>query len=355
MKFPEFLKNNGTIGCPAPSFGCSTEPYLSSFKNAQKVFGELGHRVICGPNAYAEEGIGISNTPEKCGAEWNQMYLSEDTDVLISCGGGEMMCEILDYVDFEAMKNAKPKWFMGYSDNTNLGFLMATLCDTASIYGPCAPAFGMDPWHDAIKDAYQLLRGEKLQMEGYPLYETESLKDEEHPLTPYHCTEPRKIRVYQGYQEVTGAQDAKDVQEFAFSGRLIGGCLDILANLAGTKFDKAGEFCERYRDDGVIWFLEACDLSVFAIRRAIWELQHAGWFEHVKGFLIGRPLAGQEDMMGLDHIHAVTDLLGKYDVPILLDVDLGHLPPMMPVIVGSLAEVRVRPQQQWMQLNMQLK
>ena len=105
----------------------------------------------------------------------------------------------------------------------------------------------------------------------------------------------------------------------------------------------------------MIWFLEACDLSVFAIRRAIWELQHAGWFEHVKGFLIGRPLAGQEDMMGLDHIHAVTDLLGKYDVPILLDVDLGHLPPMMPVIVGSLAEVRVRPQQQWMQLNMQLK
>ena len=353
MRFPDFLKKNGTIGFPAPSFGCSTEPYLTSFKNAQKVFQELGHKVICGPNAYAGEGIGISNSPQKCGEEWNQMYQSEDCDVLISCGGGELMCEILDYVDFEAVRKAKPKWFMGYSDNTNLSFLLATLCDTASVYGPCAPTFGMEPWHDAVRDAYQLLTGGKLQMEGYPFYETESLKDEDHPLEPYNCTEPRMIRLFQGNNEVTDAFSAEE--EIVFRGRLIGGCLDCLVNLAGTCFDKAREFGEKYSEDGVIWFLEACDLNVFAIRRAVWELQHAGWFTNVKGFLIGRPLAGQEEMMGLDHIHAVTDLLGEYQVPVLLDVDLGHLPPMMPVIVGSMAEVRVRPGQQKMRLSMELR
>ena len=35
MRFPEFLKPDGTIGFVAPSFGCSTEPYKTSFVNAQ--------------------------------------------------------------------------------------------------------------------------------------------------------------------------------------------------------------------------------------------------------------------------------------------------------------------------------
>lgn len=55
------------------------------------------------------------------------------------------MCEVLDYVDFDRIRKAEPKWYMGYSDNTNLVFLLTTLCDTAAVYGPCAGSFGMDP------------------------------------------------------------------------------------------------------------------------------------------------------------------------------------------------------------------
>ena len=329
MKYPEFLKEGGTIGFAAPSFGCSTEPYQSSFKQALAVFQDKGYRTLCGPNVYAGEGIGISNTPEKCGAEFMQMYLSPDADILLSCGGGEMMCEILDYVDFEVLKNAAPKWFAGYSDNTNLNFLLATICDTAAVYSPCAPSFGMQPWHPAIEDLWQLLKGEKLTVRGYEKYETESLKDEEHPLVPYNCTQPRNIIPFL----------PQDAAQASFSGRLIGGCIDCLVNLCGTCYDQVKAFSQRYAGDGFIWFLEACDLNVFAIRRAIWEMQHAGWFEHVNGFLIGRPLTGQEDLMGLDHIRAVTDLLAGYGVPILLDLDIGHLPPMMPLITGSMADV----------------
>ena len=334
MKFPSFLPKNGTIGFPAPSFGCSIEPYQTAFRHAQEVFQKRGHAVLPGPNAYLSEGIGISSTPEKCGAELTQMYLSEQTDALISCGGGELMCEILDYVDFDAFRSAKPKWYMGYSDNTNMTFLLNTLCDTAAIYGPCAPAFGMDPWHPAIEDAYLLLRGEKSRMEGYALYETESLKDETHPLEPYHVTQERVIRLYQE----EGGENA------AFSGRLIGGCLDCLVNLAGTCYDRVREFGQRYREDGLIWFLEACDLNVFSIRRAVWELDHAGWFEHARGFLIGRPLCMGQDMMGLDQYRAVTDILGKYKVPVVMDLDIGHIPPMMPLISGSMARVNLKGQ-----------
>ena len=77
-------------------------------------------------------------------------YVKSDNDCLISCGGGELMCEILPYMDFDRLAKADPKWYMGYSDNTNMTYLLATLADTASIYGPCAGAFGMELWHPAI-------------------------------------------------------------------------------------------------------------------------------------------------------------------------------------------------------------
>ena len=133
MRYPKNIQQGGNIGFVAPSFGCQIEPYYSAFGNAQKKFREMGYQLQLGPNCYAGEGIGISNTPEKCAQEFNEWYEKEDVDVLISCGGGELMCEILPYVDFEKIRQEEPKWFMGYSDNTNLLFLLATLCDTAGI------------------------------------------------------------------------------------------------------------------------------------------------------------------------------------------------------------------------------
>ena len=67
MKYPKNIQQGGTIGFVAPSFGCQIEPYYSAFGNAQKKFREMGYQLQLGPNCYAGDGIGISNTPEKCG------------------------------------------------------------------------------------------------------------------------------------------------------------------------------------------------------------------------------------------------------------------------------------------------
>ena len=37
MRIPEFLKENGTIGFVAPSYGCNIEPYKSAFDHAQDI------------------------------------------------------------------------------------------------------------------------------------------------------------------------------------------------------------------------------------------------------------------------------------------------------------------------------
>ena len=44
-------------------------------------------------------------------------------------------------------------------------------------------------------------------------------------------------------------------------------------------------------------------------------------------------------MMGLDQYHAVVDLLQKYNVPIIMDMDIGHLPPAIPMLCGGYARV----------------
>ena len=326
MRYPKFLSKGGTIGFIAPSFGCNREPYMSGFNNALKTLAEKGFKTDLGPNCYAGEGLGISNTPELCGAEVNQYFCEKNVDAIISCGGGELMCEILDHVDFEAIAKAEPKWYMGYSDNTNLTFLLTTLCDTASIYGPNAPAFGMEPWHPAVHDALGVMTGSKMEMHGYSHWEKESLKTKDDPLVPYNVTEPRVMQL-------------SEPGVVSMKGRLLGGCLDCLATLAGTCYDQVAAFNERYKEDGVIWFLEACDLNPMDLRRALWRLKHAGWFENARGFLFGRPLHYGEEIMGLTMYKAVLDMLGDLDVPIVMDVDLGHLPPAIPLICGAMAQV----------------
>ena len=337
MRYPKSLQPNETIGFVAPSFGCAIEPYRSAFINAQKKFKELGYGIQLGPNCYEGKGIGISNTPMACGKELTESYMSKENQAIISCGGGELMCEILDHVDFEKIKSAEPKWYTGYSDNTNFTFLLTTLCDVASVYGPCAGTYGMEPWHPSVQDAFDLMTGKKNTVSGYDGWEKDSLKDAEHPLVPYNITEKRVLKVY---DPATAAITENGNVEI--SGRLIGGCLDCLDNLVGTKFDKVPEFAEKYKEEGILWFLEACDLNVMSIRRAIWQLEHSGWFKYTRGFLIGRPLCFGQEMMGLDQYTAVTGILAKYKVPIIMDADVGHFAPMMPLICGSYATIRVK-------------
>ena len=126
MRYPAFLPEDGTIGFVAPSFGAYIEPYHSAFLAALENLKADGFSADLGPNCFEGCGIGISNTPEKCGAELTDYYCSDQNDALISCGGGELMCEILDHVEFDRIRAASPKWFMGYSDNTNFTFLLTT-------------------------------------------------------------------------------------------------------------------------------------------------------------------------------------------------------------------------------------
>lgn len=336
MRYPEFLKEKGRIAFIAPSFGCTTEPYRTLFDATLIRLKNDGYRTILGPNCYASDGIGKSSSPLRCGREINDFFCEDKSDVIISCGGGELMCEDLDFVDFRAIADSKAKWYMGYSDNTNLTFLLNTLCDTASIYGPNAPKLANLEGHKSIEDAHDMLRGRLLSVDNYDGWYLESESDEED-----NDGEHKKEYELVAYEQTIYIGDNK-CDEAVFDGRLLGGCMDCLTNLVGTKYDKVREFAEKYKDDGIVWFIEACDFSVMDIRRALWQMESAGWFENAKGFLIGRPLNFYDRFGDFDHIEAVKGILSKYNLPIVMDIDLGHLFPAMPVISGSVANITAK-------------
>ena len=340
MRYPDFLPDGGRIGFIAPSFGCTTEPYASCFDEAVRNFESMGYKCVEGPNCREEKGLGKSNTPEKCGEEINEFFLKDRSDIIISCGGGETMSEDLPFVDFERIGQAKPKWFMGYSDNTNLVLTLPTLCDTAAIYGPNAPSFGQRPRHQSLDDAFSLLKGDKLRFTSYPQWEKPgdeeyALAKEENPYLPYNCTEPNNIKL---------AGSAAGQKGVSFSGRMLGGCLELLLLLCGTRYDKVKEFNQRYKEDGVVWFIEACEFNSLDVRRSLWALSQAGWFENAAGFIMGRPGNYEDCSLGLSQEQAVTDALKDFKLPIILNADIGHLPPQMPVIAGACGEVKAEPQ-----------
>ena len=352
MRYPEFLQKNDRLGFIAPSFGCaSLEPYHTRFQEAVNYFKSIGYDTIVGDNVYLEDGIGKSTTPEKCGAEINDFFLTDKCDAVFSVGGGETMCEDLNFVDFDALAKAKPKWFMGYSDNTNLIYTRATICDLASIYGPNASSFGTQPLHPFLTDTVALLEGKSLTVHNYDSWEIESLATPENPLATLNCTEPFQMSVYHQMNQGDGVSGSRqgaispdgsddNSLDLCVQGRMLGGCLDILTILCGTKFDHTKEFTEKYDADGTIFFLESCDLNPLSIVRSLWQLRNAGWFRNTKAFLFGRPLHIKESLMGLDCRAAVIHVLGDMGVPIFFDLDIGHLPPQMPIICGAVGTVR---------------
>lgn len=320
---PPYITNKIKYYFIAPSFGCTTSPYKERLEKAITTLTKKNHSVTLGPNCFSSLGKCCSNTAELRAKEFMDAFQS-DAQVIVSVGGGEMMTEILDYIDFEKLKTLPPKWFVGFSDNTFLTFTLPTLSNIATIYGPCAGYLHFENYSYDVKDALLMLQGEK-SFKGYEGYE--SSKDTEDPFANYKIDTQKKITPYQYHEP--------------FKGTIIGGNLDCMVQLCGTPYDKMKEYANSQKD-GIIFYFEACDLSCVGIKRALIQLKRAGWFTNVKGFLSGRPLCIGEEFLGVTPENAVIDVLAEYNVPILLNIDLGHLPPSMPMKNGCSASVEFK-------------
>jgi muramoyltetrapeptide carboxypeptidase LdcA involved in peptidoglycan recycling len=90
---------------------------------------------------------------------------------------------------------------------------------------------------------------------------------------------------------------------------------------------------------GVIVYLEVAGAEASTVLRMLWSLRLAGWFTHATGVLIGRTNAPAVD--GLTRIGAIERALGDLGIPIIIDFDIGHQPPQMPLVNVALAEIEL--------------
>ena len=61
--------------------------------------------------------------------------------------------------------------------------------------------------------------------------------------------------------------------------------------------------------------------------------------DNVKGFLIGRTRLYKDKSFEVTPVESYIDLLKEYNVPLLINIDLGHLSPSMPMKNGAYAKV----------------
>ena len=321
MRFGPFLKKNSTLYLTSPSFGCTTTPYKERLHMAISHYLDKKINVIKGPFIESSNGL-LSSSPSDLAKDFINAYIT--SDMIQSVGGGEVMISILPYIDFDKIKKLPPKFFMGYSDNTILTFLLPTLCDVASIYGGNTPEFGSEKLIEYQKDQLDLMFGKALKFNGYKMYEKESLKDD-NPYASLNLTELSKISSYKN-------------QNTSIEGRIIGGCIDVVSTLVGTMYDNIYEFNNKYSD--IIWFFESCDMTSIEVYRRLLQMKYAGWFKNAKAFLFGRPL-NNEVMFDKDYKSYVINALKDLDKEIIFDLDIGHVKPQIPIIVGSTCTIKI--------------
>ena len=323
MKYPEFIKKGDYIGITAPSAGITEDYKVLELDNAIKNFEKMGFKILETANVRTFN-YGRSSSAKERAEQFMNLWENDDVSAIICAAGGDFACEMLDSLDFEYLKNTKPKWLQGFSDITNLGFVFTTNLDIATIYGENIRDYGMNELYKNLTDSIELMSGKEIAQNSFGVCEP---KDE-------------KKGVFESYKltQKSSWKNLNGENKVEFSGRALGGCFDVIINLIGTKYDKVKEYIEKYKNDGIVWFLDIFEMSTPQVYCHLWQMKNAGYFENCKGIIFGRPFIIREDYeMSFEDV--IKDALNNLNIPIICDADVGHIPPQMPIVNGAILKV----------------
>lgn len=316
MIYPKFPENDDLIGIFAPSAGVGHK--LESFDLSLDTLHEAGFRT-CESASVRKNDI-RSASAETRGAELNAMLLDPEIRMLIAASGGEYCNEMLPYVNWLAVRK-HPKWILGASDPTNILFPVTTKLDIATMYGCNAGSFDWHPLHRFQTNALEFLHGNIVRQESFDTYDGSRTFSEDGP----HLEDP----VYWDLLLPDGGT------RLDVTGRLIGGCLDCISHLLGTRYDGTKEFLTRYPEESIIWYFDPFQMSAESLYHTLLQMKYLGYFERTAAILFGRVMftEGSTDEQYLEH------LVRLFDVPILWNTDIGHVKPCMTLINGAVAQV----------------
>ncbi|WP_241987878.1 LD-carboxypeptidase [Cryobacterium sp. TMT1-66-1] len=103
-------------------------------------------------------------------------------------------------------------------------------------------------------------------------------------------------------------------------------------------------------DIATLVYIEAAGDEATAICRYLHGMRLAGFFDGAAAVLVGR--TGAKDSPTLTQLEAGLDALGTLGLPIIGNVECGHVPPQLPIVNGALGRLVFTETEQYLQQSL---
>ena len=290
--FPQSLKKGDKIALISPA-GAVEE---SQLEKGIKLIESNGYEPVLGKHLYTKysNGYNYAGTEKERISEMNWAFNNEEIGAIWASRGGYGCQHLLRHVQLSKFKK-KPKWYIGYSDNTVVqSFLLKN--NFASIHGQTikTSSFGVtDESYDLIFD---ILKGKK------PTYS-----------------------IAQNELNKVGTT----------TGTLVGGNLALIYALLGTTYSF------NFKDK--ILFIEDIGENFYALDRMLISLDLAGVFRKIKGLIVGgmTNMGDEKDNKSYEEsfdqfaYKIISERVSKYDFPVAFGFPNGHIHDNRPLMIGA--------------------
>ena len=312
MIYPKFTSLNPVIGICAPSSGVGDN--LDHFIESISLLQKNGFMTI---ETRSVRKSGKRSASANIRAfELEEIYNNPKVDFVIGAAGGDYMFEIHPYVNMQSYSR-NPKWIIGMSDTTNIIYRLTTELDIASMYGYNVDSFNLRE-SKAHEVAIDYLKGNIVEQESYS----------------------KHLSFLDDINDIYNFVQTKYYGEGNFSGRCIGGCLDVISMLSKTPYDATKKFIDKYKEEGIVWYFDVFSLNAYNYYLTLLSLKYLGYFDYCKGVIVGR-MAFPEESVGEQMTYKDANQIIFGNIPVITEFDIGHTSPTMIMINGAIINVNV--------------
>jgi muramoyltetrapeptide carboxypeptidase LdcA involved in peptidoglycan recycling len=298
--------------------------YAAGKRQIEEAFGV---KVIETPNAMRDSDW-LYRNPKARADDLHWALCNDAVQAIFSTIGGYESVRILPHLDHELIRQ-HPKIIMGSSDTT-VTLTAFVRAGVIAFNGPpvmcdLAENCGIRPFvAQSVRAA--LFAAQPFQFQAAESWTEEFIEWRD----PASQSRERKFVASDGW---VWMQESDRV-----SGRLVGGCLDVLEFLKGTPW-----WIPKKLWDGAIFFAETSDEAPAPNVVGYWLRNYGsqGVLERISGMMVARPMRYTREMTDALYaeIRRVLAEFGREDLPVVVNMDFGHTSPQMIVPMGCRAMI----------------
>ena len=277
--------------------------------------------------------------PEKRAEDLLEAFRDPGIDMILCAIGGDDTYRLLPYLfDHNELEEAAAnKVFLGFSDTT-INHLMLHKVGIRTFYGQaflpdlCELGPEMHPYTRTYFE--ELITTGSIRT----ITPSDVWYGERAQFSPDQVGKRLAPRPNQGFELLQGPT--------RFSGKILGGCIDSLYDMfSGERYPDMPELCRTYhlfpeaREwEGIILLLETSEEKPDPLKyqKALEYLKSTGVFDSVNGVLAGKPM---DETYAEEYKELLKKVIGRPDLPILFNLNIGHAMPRCIMPFGTEAHV----------------